>query len=139
MTKAGLSPESLGNQASVASNGIRSFLAGERWPNAASRTKIERALGWPTGRIEDIALGNETDGLPPAEPADAPEPEGRTVELTVNGGTRIKVWLSKDYTDEQVIAMGPAILAATLRGIADATSGASQSVTADPVGNPGDS
>lgn len=38
------------------------FLDGKRWAQAPTRAKIERALGWPAGRISDIQHGH-TDPL----------------------------------------------------------------------------
>lgn len=33
------------------------FLDGKRWPQGRNRAKIEEALGWPVGSIEDLSEG----------------------------------------------------------------------------------
>lgn len=48
--KAKLDPGTLGD-----------FLDGRHWPQARTRNKIEKALGWPSGRISDLA-----DGIDPS-------------------------------------------------------------------------
>jgi transcriptional regulator with XRE-family HTH domain len=137
MDQAGLSSESLGKRAGLSANTIRSFLSGSRWPVAAGRRKIETALEWPAGLIEEIALGHASAPEPtsvaaPAEPANLPAP----IEVVV-GRTRMLVYPDPDYTAEQVQAMAPAILAAALKGIAEAVS--PDVVTPPAVGHTSDS
>lgn len=53
---------------------LRSFLSAERWPSAKTLQGIERALGWPLGRIEDLAEAVDTSeqaSVPDAIRADA--------------------------------------------------------------------
>lgn len=51
--KAGLDPQTLST-----------FLNGARWPHGATLAKIERALGWPAGRITDMREGVADDPRP---------------------------------------------------------------------------
>jgi transcriptional regulator with XRE-family HTH domain len=50
MRETGLDPGTVGD-----------FLNGQRWPQAPTRGKIEKALGWPYGRIKQIADGIDVD------------------------------------------------------------------------------
>lgn len=50
------------DRAGVDPGTLRDFLDGTRWPQSKNRNKIERALGWPDGRITDLA-----DGVTPIE------------------------------------------------------------------------
>lgn len=52
--KAGIDPGTLGD-----------FLDGARWAQPRTRTKIEKALGWPAGLIMDIADGVLQEVPPP--------------------------------------------------------------------------
>jgi len=56
--KAKLDPGTLGD-----------FLDGRRWPQGGNRTKIERALGWPLGKIMDLAEAEESAPPPMAAAA----------------------------------------------------------------------
>lgn len=100
-----------------------------------------RALGeWETtgkvsgDRLQQLVavLGDDLAELLSRPSAGAP------IEIVIDG-TRLVVHPNPAYTPEQVQAMAPAILAAALRGIAEATSNAAESVTAKEVGNPADS
>lgn len=51
MNESGLTVPQLAEEARVAEGTIRALLSGERWPRAASRRQIARALGWPPGEI----------------------------------------------------------------------------------------
>lgn len=53
---------------------VRTFLAGETWPQSPKRRRIEDALGLPAGMLEAVAAG--------AVDADE-EPEGDAVELAI--------------------------------------------------------
>jgi hypothetical protein len=44
-------------QAKIDPGTLGDFLDGIRWPHAKTRTKVEQALGWPAGRIEDLREG----------------------------------------------------------------------------------
>ena len=48
---------SFARRASVDPGTLTDFLDGVRWPQAKTRTKIERALGWTPGRLEDMREG----------------------------------------------------------------------------------
>ncbi|GAB3211255.1 helix-turn-helix domain-containing protein [Nocardia tengchongensis] len=52
----------LAREAMVDAKTVRGLERGERWPRTTSRAKIERALKWPTGRLDQL-LANE--GLSP--------------------------------------------------------------------------
>lgn len=68
---------------------LSDFLDGKRWAQAVNRTKIEKALDWPAGSINDMA-----DGVPPAEAV------GRVVDAPtfVPGGDRVERKTLSDYT-----------------------------------------
>lgn len=51
MNERRLTVATLADQAGVDQKTIRAFLAGDRWPRAASRQQMARALGWPPGEI----------------------------------------------------------------------------------------
>lgn len=51
----GFTQADLADVAVVSPRSIRNLEAGRHWPQPATRNKIERALGWPTGRLADIA------------------------------------------------------------------------------------
>lgn len=52
---------------------IGDFLNGNRWPKYATQGKIEKAIGWPAGKMSGIADGEDAppldgaDGVPPVE------------------------------------------------------------------------
>jgi transcriptional regulator with XRE-family HTH domain len=137
----GLTREQFASSAGISANTLRTFLNGQRWANTATLSKIEDALGWPRGRAEDIA-----SGLASAEQGarDAPAPVNDPVDLTdliavtVNGST-VYIRPNPKYTREEVEAMAPVILAAVLRGVADATAPLADGVTARDVGHTSDS
>jgi hypothetical protein len=47
-------------RAKVDTGTLGDFLNGGRWPHTPTRRKIETALGWPAGRISDLADGPTT-------------------------------------------------------------------------------
>ncbi|WP_158088735.1 helix-turn-helix domain-containing protein [Thermoactinospora rubra] len=53
----GLTQQQLAARAGVDVKTIYNLESGERWPQAATRGKIEKALGWVGGALEDIAAG----------------------------------------------------------------------------------
>lgn len=53
-----LSVTVLAARAEVKRDTIDLFLRGERWPQQAKRAAIERVLGWPVGRIDEIAASD---------------------------------------------------------------------------------
>jgi transcriptional regulator with XRE-family HTH domain len=67
----GLSQESLAEQAGVNVKTVRSLERGERWPNAASRAKIERSLQWADGDLTRVIEG----GYPLTGPLSDEDPD----------------------------------------------------------------
>lgn len=57
----GLDQQELAEDAGVDPKTLRSLERGERWPRAGSRTKIERALGWPNGALDLLRRGEAPD------------------------------------------------------------------------------
>ncbi len=55
-----LSVTALTKASGVKRDTVDLFLRGERWPQPTTRTKIERALGWPAGRIDELAADTPT-------------------------------------------------------------------------------
>lgn len=132
----GLSREGFAQAAGISPNTLRTFLNGQRWPNMATLGKVEAMLQWPAGRVEDIALGHETGGpqptdaeVSPENPSD-PRQSGRApIDVWVKG-TRMVVWPDPNFTDEQIQAMAPEMLAAAMKIIAKAIeSGGEDGVT----------
>lgn len=59
----GLTRSAFADQAGIDVGTLSDFLDGKRWPQAPKRRKIEERLGWPAGRISDLA-----DGAAPVTP-----------------------------------------------------------------------
>lgn len=59
MDRQGLTVQGLAKMSGVAAVTIRDLCNGKRWPWTEKRNAIEFALEWPTGRIAQIAKGNE--------------------------------------------------------------------------------
>jgi transcriptional regulator with XRE-family HTH domain len=59
MDRQGLTVQKVADMSGVAAVTIRDLCNGKRWPWTQKRNAIERALTWPTGRIAQIAKGNE--------------------------------------------------------------------------------
>jgi transcriptional regulator with XRE-family HTH domain len=76
----GLSVRELARLAGVHYDTVRDLLNGETWPRDRSRQGIERALGWPPGRIAALAEGRAQQPEPEPEPAPSP-PD--TLDLSV--------------------------------------------------------
>src|SRR5688500_18512912 len=53
------------DSAGIDSGTLTDFLEGIRWPHPKTRSKIETALGWPAGRILDIAEGVASEYVSP--------------------------------------------------------------------------
>lgn len=53
----GMHRETWAKQAKLDPKTVSTFLEGATWPQAPTRKKIEDALGWPAGSLEDIADG----------------------------------------------------------------------------------
>lgn len=49
--------EEFAELAGISRKTLVDFIEGRRWPHGPNRTKVEAALGWPVGRIADIATG----------------------------------------------------------------------------------
>jgi transcriptional regulator with XRE-family HTH domain len=56
----GLTRVAFADRAKVDPGTLGDFLDGRRWPQAPTRRKIEKALGWPAGRISDLADAETT-------------------------------------------------------------------------------
>lgn len=54
-----LSRRAFAERAKVDPKTLGDFLDGRRWAQQPTRNKIERALGWPSGRITDLAEGSQ--------------------------------------------------------------------------------
>ncbi len=52
-----LSARRMALEVQISTNTIGRFLNGESWPKAHQREMIERAIGWPSGALEEIATG----------------------------------------------------------------------------------
>lgn len=64
MDAQGLTTQQLARMSGVAEVTIRDLCNGRRWPWTTKRNAIELALEWDTGRIAQIAKGNEDpDGV----------------------------------------------------------------------------
>lgn len=103
MSQRQMSAEALGNTAGISPNTVRTFLAGESWPVVATLGKIEAALDWPAGRIEDLALGYATTRSAsedvvalPADLNDLPAP----IEIVIDGVT-VTVQMTAEGTEDQ--------------------------------------
>ena len=64
MSRMELGPTDLARKSGVDVKTVRSLLNGDRWPQQAKRSKIERTLGLPANALEDIA-----EGRPPSDDA----------------------------------------------------------------------
>ncbi|MFD0688920.1 helix-turn-helix domain-containing protein [Actinomadura fibrosa] len=68
----GLTQEQLSERAGVTVKTIYNLEAGERWPQARTRSAIESALQWRPGDLRRIGEGLEPLGMPaPAGPEEA--------------------------------------------------------------------
>jgi transcriptional regulator with XRE-family HTH domain len=71
----GWSQTQLAQRAEVDSGTLGDFLAGRRWPRNTTQAKVERALGWPSGTIAQIATGGTAPVVKPT-PHDVPVGSG---------------------------------------------------------------
>jgi len=118
MSEQGMSAEALGNRARVSPNTIRNFLEGRSWPRIANLGAMEEALGWPAGRIEDIALGL---AAAPDDPAPAPTdqaPAWKPMEISYGGVTvTVRVDADAEFTDEEAAELLPEVFQLTMRKV----------------------
>jgi hypothetical protein len=56
-------PTDIARESGVDVGTVSDFLSGQRWPRAATRARIERALSWPPGAINDIAAGRPVNDV----------------------------------------------------------------------------
>lgn len=57
----GTSLARLAEVANVGESTLRRLIRGDTWPNAATRSRIEIALGWNFGTLHRLALGQVTE------------------------------------------------------------------------------
>lgn len=67
MGQLGLTQMQLAQRARVDVSTLSTFFNGHHWPQARTRAKIEAALSWPVGTLQEIAAG----GKPPGDPKPA--------------------------------------------------------------------
>lgn len=58
---AGWARRAFAEKAKIDPGTLSDFLEGKRWAQATNRTKIEKALGWPAGKITDLAEATDVD------------------------------------------------------------------------------
>ncbi len=81
-------PVAFAKRASIDYGTLSDFLAGIRRPHARTRTKIEQALGWQLGRIQDMYEGADIPDVSPLVPdvidvSDLSPTQRRAVEAVV--------------------------------------------------------
>lgn len=81
MAELGWNVRDLAREARADAGTIGDFLSSERWPRAATRGRIEKALGWPAGTIREVAEGA------PAPSSDGSEPDPEVADLLANDPT----------------------------------------------------
>lgn len=75
----GMSEAQLRDVADVDRKTLRALLDGTRWPQEETRMRVEAALGWVAGSIQDLRDGREAVGLPDKEGKQTQEPPLRLV------------------------------------------------------------
>ena len=92
----------LAREAALSYNAVHEFLSGRRsWPQRGSRRAIERALGWATGTLDRMALGDIGRSADPAVSSSAEVVRGSTSDVRV----------VLDFPAEVVAGMSPLALA----------------------------
>lgn len=90
-------PRHLQAEADVDAKTMDGFLASRTWPQRMTRARIEKALGWQVGTLEDLAAGINPPP-PPGEPAypgmTAEEAIDAAVDLTDDERAYLKQQLS---------------------------------------------
>ena len=100
-TRAGVDPGTLGD-----------FVAGARWPRQTTRGRIEKALQWRPGTIQQIADGAEPPEIvSPAADTDAP-----AADLPVGSGVDPEIITRLAEADPATIEAVRAVLKAARRG-----------------------
>lgn len=69
LTRMQVEPTNLARKIGISDTTLRHFLDGKTWPIMRTMGRIEDALGWPAGSIEDIARGGPIPGDTPAPEA----------------------------------------------------------------------
>ena len=95
LAAAGWNPADLARAAEVDEGTVLDFINGQRTPQIRTRGKLEAALGWPAGTLDDIAAGGEApvpQEQPPARPG-----------LSVVGAT-VEPEVNEDEVDNEVLA-----------------------------------
>jgi hypothetical protein len=132
-------PTRFARDSGVSENTLRDFLAGKTWPIMRTMGRIERALGWPAGRIEAIARGGAIPGANGAEPesenqaadiAETDGPEPQVMTAITGGGLKITVSPAPGYSMSDVMANMAAIMEATAR-VLDELEGKPNSATGE--------
>lgn len=123
LAQSGWSPGQLARQAEVAENTVRRMLDGKAWPVASTLSKLERALAWPPGRIEELAEGNYVEDQEAATAAasilGATTPERRVFQSEYRGWL-VTILPAEDATDEEVEAVAPSTIATAVAKINEA-------------------
>lgn len=90
LARLGWSQAELARKAGINSATVGDFLAGGRWPQRATRNKIESALGLPAGTLAEETEEGADDEAPMtagSEIADVSTPRGRAVMALIPGST----------------------------------------------------
>lgn len=100
----GMSQQGLAETAGVDIKTVNNFEARGRWPIAQNRAKIEAALGWASGSLQQIAEGGEPVLLEQELPPDVNEmfdlsPELRAAFLKLSPRRRARILAL--YAEEQ--------------------------------------
>ena len=61
LRRRGVTPRQLALRAELSTGTVNDFLNGVRWPRTGSLGKIEAFLGWPPGRLDELADGVDVD------------------------------------------------------------------------------
>lgn len=61
LRRRGVTPRQLALRAQLSTGTVNDFLNGVRWPRTGSLGKIEAFLGWPPGRLDELADGVAAD------------------------------------------------------------------------------
>lgn len=64
LRRRGVTPRQLALRAQLSTGTVNDFLNGVRWPRTGSLGKIEAFLGWPPGRLDELADGVAADTAP---------------------------------------------------------------------------
>lgn len=79
MSQLGLTQEQLAERAQVHVSTLSTFFNGHHWPQARTRAKLEAALQWPVGTLQEISAGAKPPGEP--KPTDADPIEAQILAI----------------------------------------------------------